>query len=111
VKENDTKIVQGVTLLKKDIPDYNRPKNDRVNFYYWYFGTRAMNLAGGEKDAKKWNGAVRKALTEKQCSGEKCDAGSWDPIGEWGIVGGRVYATAIAAMTLREVLEGENRKP
>ena len=26
--------------------------------------------------------------------------GSWDPIGEWGIAGGRVYSTAIGAMTL-----------
>ena len=26
--------------------------------------------------------------------------GSWDPIGEWGLAGGRVYSTAIGAMTL-----------
>jgi hypothetical protein len=26
--------------------------------------------------------------------------GSWDPIGEWGISGGRVYSTALGAMTL-----------
>ena len=26
--------------------------------------------------------------------------GSWDPIGEWCVAGGRVYATAINALTL-----------
>ena len=29
-----------------------------------------------------------------------CEDGSWDPIGEWGGIGGRVYATAMSAMTL-----------
>ena len=26
--------------------------------------------------------------------------GSWDPIGPWGYVGGRVYSTSLMAMTL-----------
>ena len=29
-----------------------------------------------------------------------CEDGSWDPVGEWGAAGGRVYSTAICAMTL-----------
>ena len=34
-------------------------------------------------------------------SGKPLDEdGSWDPIGEWGKAGGRVYSTAMAAMTL-----------
>ena len=27
-------------------------------------------------------------------------AGSWDPDGPWGMVGGRVYSTALALLTL-----------
>ena len=42
---------------------------------------------------------MQKSLLGTQRVGGDED-GSWDPIGEWGIAGGRVYATAIGAMTL-----------
>ncbi|RKY14224.1 MAG: hypothetical protein DRP82_04360, partial [Planctomycetota bacterium] len=29
-----------------------------------------------------------------------CADGSWDPVGKWGMVGGRVYSTALNALTL-----------
>ena len=29
-----------------------------------------------------------------------CEDGSWNPVGEWCLAGGRVYATAINALTL-----------
>ena len=48
---------------------------------------------------KRWNESMQEALCDNQrVSG--CEDGSWDPIGEWGRAGGRVYATAIGAMTL-----------
>jgi hypothetical protein len=31
--------------------------------------------------------------------GTTCEDGSWDPIDEWGTAGGRVYSTALGAMT------------
>lgn len=98
-KRSDKKVKQGVEILMKNLPDYNRPKNDRVNFYYWYYGTYAMFQVGGP-NWKKWNDAMKKALLETQRTGRICQDGSWDPVGEWCIVGGRVYATAINALTL-----------
>lgn len=39
------------------------------------------------------------ALLESQRIGG-CEDGSWDSISQWGDRGGRVYSTALAAMTL-----------
>jgi hypothetical protein len=56
---------------------------------------------------KKWNTAMKACLLRSQrrgsvdkSNGATEEHGSWDPIDEWGLAGGRVYATAIAAMTL-----------
>jgi len=98
-KRTHKKIQQGVKILMDNLPDYNRPKNDKVNYYYWYYGTYAMFQVGGPK-WKTWNKAMKKALIKTQRAGRICQDGSWDPVGEWCVVGGRVYATAINALTL-----------
>jgi hypothetical protein len=58
-----------------------------------------MFQAGG-KYWETWRPAVVKALVTGQSRRGAAD-GSWDPIGVWGEVGGRVYATAMATMTLQ----------
>ncbi|TET38530.1 MAG: hypothetical protein E3J72_03310 [Planctomycetota bacterium] len=98
-KRTNKKIQQGVKILMDNLPDYNKPKNDKVNYYYWYYATYAMFQVGGPK-WKAWNDAMKKALIKTQRAGRICQDGSWDPIGEWCVVGGRVYATAINALTL-----------
>ena len=57
-----------------------------------------MFQIGGSK-WREWNEAMIDALVKNQRVGG-CEDGSWDPIGEWGVAGGRVYNTAIGAMTL-----------
>jgi hypothetical protein len=42
---------------------------------------------------------MKKALLESQRQGG-CVDGSWDTVSQWGERGGRVYTTALAAMTL-----------
>ncbi|MHC4660630.1 MAG: hypothetical protein ACYS8W_02975 [Planctomycetota bacterium] len=98
-KRTHPKIQQGVKILMANLPEYNKPKNDKVNFYYWYYGTYAMFQVGGPK-WKTWNEAMKKALLKTQRAGRICQDGSWDPVGEWCIVGGRVYATAVNVLTL-----------
>jgi hypothetical protein len=98
-KRTDKNIKQGVKILMDNLPQYNKPKNDKINFYYWYYGTYAMFQYGGP-EWKKWNKSMKKALLGTQRAGRICQDGSWDPVGEWGIVGGRVYSTAINALTL-----------
>ena len=58
----------------------------------------------GGKPWQVWNQKMQRALVDTQRAEYKDDSpevdGSWDPIGEWGISGGRVYSTALGAMTL-----------
>jgi len=97
-KRQDSKILRGVDILMSNLPNWNKPKNDKVDMYYWYYATYAMFQYGGQ-NWHKWNTAMKKALLDTQRVGG-CADGSWDPVGKWGMVGGRVYATAINALTL-----------
>jgi hypothetical protein len=92
-------IQNAAKIMMADMPTWpSANETKKVNFYYWYYGTYAMFQVGGPK-WKTWNKAMQKALLDKQCMGGPED-GSWHPIGEWCIAGGRVYATAINALTL-----------
>lgn len=84
----------------------------KIDFYYWYYATRALR-ALEDDNWKTWESAVTKVLTENQRGFSKLDQdakrtsaedldehGSWDPVGAWGIAGGRVYSTAMGALTL-----------
>ncbi|MHC4661196.1 MAG: prenyltransferase/squalene oxidase repeat-containing protein [Planctomycetota bacterium] len=98
-KTTNSKIKQGSKIISDNPPNYNKPNNDKVNFYYWYYGTYAMFQVGGKK-WQKWQNAMKPAVLKPQRHDTSCMDGSWDPNGEWCLVGGRVYATAINAMTL-----------
>ena len=74
------------------------PNRERVNLYYWYYGTLAMYQLGGER-WQQWNKALQAALLDDQI-GEGDLAGSWDPKCIWGGYGGRVYSTAMSALCL-----------
>ncbi len=72
-----------------------------IDFYYWYYGSYAMYQMGGEH-WKKWH----KAITPPVLSHQRRDGnftGSWDPVSVWSVAGGRVYATAMCALTLEAV--------
>ena len=105
----DMKIIKGIEILKQNLPEWNKPKNDKADMYYWYYGTLAMFQYGGE-NWRKWNPAMKKALLENQRAGG-CADGSWDPVDKWGMVGGRVYSTAIGALTLEVYYRYARQKP
>lgn len=71
----------------------------KVNFYYWYHGSCAL-FQYGTRDWEVWSKHAQRALLENQRSGGD-EHGSWDPIGEWGLPAGRVYSTALGALTLQ----------
>ena len=87
-------VQQGSAILDRARPEWEAR---RLNFYYWYYGTYAQYQVGGQA-WKRWNEAMQAALLPHQRS-LGCVDGSWDPVDEWGLVGGRVYATAINALT------------
>ncbi len=94
----------------------DRPERDDFNLYYWYYGTLAMFQRGGP-DWALWNARVRDPLIALQkTSGH--ESGSWDPRdshGRYDLRGGRIYCTALAAMTLevyyRYQRTGDGRPP
>lgn len=70
---------------------------DRIDAYYWYMGTFAMSQLGGAH-WQAWNRELTAIANAQRHDGNF--AGSWDPVGVWDAEGGRVYATALYAMTL-----------
>jgi hypothetical protein len=94
-------IRDGVRILMAQPPHWQEEKGralSTINIYYWYYGSYALFQFGGP-EWKRWNKDMQKALLETQRQGEICEDGSWDPIDEWGAAGGRVYSTALGAMT------------
>ena len=91
-------VRNGALLLLYDPPS---AKADKVDFYYWHVGALALRhepSAGAKKAA--WKEALGTSILSLQRK-EGCAAGSWDPADRWGPEGGRIYATAINALTLR----------
>lgn len=77
----------------------NGAKGSSLDFYAWYYGTYAMYQIGGPL-WETWSRSVGQAVLKHQ----RLDgnfAGSWDPVDAWGDDGGRVYSTAILALTLQ----------
>lgn len=74
------------------------PTSERINLYYWYYGTLGMYQQGGEP-WQQWNRAMQGTLLPRQ-NNTGAQAGSWDPDCVWGGYGGRVYTTAMATLCL-----------
>ena len=78
---------------------------DHQNLYYWYYGTLGCFQVGGDA-WKLWNEKMKAALLPNQKVGGVKDGspqdvdGSWDPDDVWGAWSGRVYSTALAALSL-----------
>lgn len=85
-------------LLRRVLP-YWKSSGTSVDLYYWYYGTYAMNAMGGAYWAA-WNKSLKSALVDNAQDVAGADAGSWEPIGAWGMPGGRAYATAMSALCL-----------
>jgi biopolymer transport protein ExbD len=93
----DPVIEGGWALLEAGLPAWDKSTR-KVDLIYWYFGTQVAFRRGGG-DWQSWATALGDALIPKQRK-TGCAAGSWDPSGPWGSVGGRVYSTALAALAL-----------
>ena len=77
-------------------------RDGRADPYYWFWGSDAMRQVGGAR-WRTWRRALESAVVSRQRRPEQgaAAAGSWDPVGPWGEVGGRVYSTALTALSLQ----------
>ncbi len=64
--------------------------------YYIYYGSLAAFQLGGKR-WRPWKTMIKKVIAKKQARKGHAK-GSWDPIGPWGLDGGRVYSTALLCM-------------
>jgi hypothetical protein len=88
-------------MLAQDLPEWDPGRSwerEPQNFYYWYYGTLGMFQTGGDH-WKKWNEALKATLLPNQCK-DGDNAGSWDPVTAFDGSGGRVYSTAMGALSL-----------
>ncbi len=91
---NPDQAREATTLLAQNLPSDDR----QANLYYWYYATLAMYHTQNEH-WPEWNAAIQKQLIDRQQTDGPL-AGSWDPDSTWGSYGGRIYSTAIGALSL-----------
>jgi hypothetical protein len=85
-------LVRGVSWLETQGPHPN-------DMYFNYYATQVMHHFGGSP-WDHWNRQMRDSLIKTQAQ-QGHESGSWYfPGDEHGKVGGRLYATCLAAMTL-----------
>ncbi len=99
-RRDDPRLRGGTALLAADLPAHD---GWRTDYYYWYYGSLALFQVDGATGPswKRWVANLEKALLPTQRTRQDgCAFGSWDTNERWCFEGGRVYATAINALTL-----------
>ncbi len=105
----DRTLRQGRQHLLTSLPERDGPRALRgLNFLYWSYGASAAFQLGGEVWGR-WSATLQPALVSRQRT-DGCAAGAWDPVDEWSLAGGRVYATAVNALTLQVYHRHERRE-
>ncbi|MBL7223445.1 MAG: DnaJ domain-containing protein [Candidatus Brocadiae bacterium] len=85
---------------KNPVDIENMPKTHPAanSYYFWYYANLALHQRRGEA-WEQWHPQVRKTLIGAQVK-KGSEQGSWPPYSRWARVGGRVYSTALAVLTL-----------
>jgi hypothetical protein len=109
MQKKRTDALSAVNALVQDLPEW---KANKVDCYYWYYASLALFQFDGPEGAmwKKWNEPMKNALVPTQSTAKDlCKNGSWNSDQDrWGAEGGRVYATAINALTLEVYYRYQN---
>ena len=87
---------KGRDLIAAQPPRWHGRAGD---FYYWFYGALAMRHCDS-RSWTAWQKPLNDTLTAGQRKGGRME-GSWDPNDPWGEDGGRIYATALAVLSLQ----------
>ncbi len=105
IGRDDPSNRKGADYMMTRLPEWGAGGR-RANLYYWYYGTLCMFQMGG-KYWTAWNKTLKPALVDNQRKGGPMDGsaqdvdGSWDPTHGGKVdVGGRVFSTALGALSL-----------
>ncbi|NQT85408.1 hypothetical protein HQ560_01505 [bacterium] len=91
----DPLVAQGIKGLRRSLPHWQAEgERGSYPFYYWYYGSRAMYVAGGDY-WKEWQAVVCPMLLKFQN-----DDGSWDVAASEKKIG-KDYGTAVAVLILQ----------
>jgi hypothetical protein len=97
----DTRLATGCDQMLNFKPVW---QSGKIDFYFWYYASLALFQFDGPAGPKwrSWNEEMKNALVKNQnLLSTGCRAGSWEPVDLWARhSGGRVYSTAINALTL-----------
>lgn len=94
------RIAGSAQVLHEHLPTWQDGTDapSTIDMSHWYWGMNARF----QLEDDRWKDYSRRVLStlldHQRSSGD--EKGSWDPVGRWGPVGGRVYSTAMGAMTL-----------
>ena len=99
----------------KDLPTISKDKLS-IDYYYWYYGSMALNQVDGPDAPKKsnkywgpWNKAMVDAVLALQDHAERaCTNGGWMVPDRWTYDGGPIYTTALNVLTLEVYYRYEN---
>ena len=114
---NDPFLRQGADVLARDLPAIGKdPDAPQVDYYYWYYGSLALNQIDGP-DAPRatnqywgpWNKAMNDTILAMQDHTKgACSYGGWMQPDRWSYGFGPVYTTAINVLTLEVYYRYEN---
>jgi hypothetical protein len=101
--------------LVKDLPAVSKDQLS-IDYYYWYYGSLALNQIDGPDAPKKtnkywgpWNKAMVDAVLQLQDHKERaCTNGGWMVSDRWAYDGGPIYTTALNVLTLEVYYRYEN---
>ena len=101
VSREDRLIKNGTIILLENLPEWNQPGIGAQFYYYWYYGALVAFQVEGEL-WKRWEDKMLKVIVPHQRMEEGDLKGSWDPAPSthFSQMGGRVYSTAMAVLTL-----------
>jgi hypothetical protein len=84
--------------IEQSLAKANAGRAEDVDYYRWFFVASALQAGGTQSHAQALIGLQKTLLDRRVASGSHL--GTWDPAGRWSSVGGRVYTTVMATLSL-----------